>query len=437
MKRKWLIAGVLIVIEVALLVSIIVIGWTGVDDIESDGFGIRIFHADLMSARADEEWQFVADGNIQLVVDSAGGDIQIVAGDTDEIVIQAHKTAWHSTTAKAEAALEGMLASASQNGDKITVRYQREPKFVILGAVRSDTVDFVISVPENTVVIATTSTGEVVLEDTIGDAELHCDFGDIAVSGVKGGLDVDSDSGDITVRNIEAGSASIDLRSDFGEITLEDAQGNDVEAHSNSGRITFQRIDAAGYMILTSDFGKLVFEKGSAASLVIEANSGSITLTDLVIEGALEAHSDFGAINLQDVIASQYLLDANSGAVRAFNVAGDVNAHSDFGDIEIVATEAVNLELDTNSGSIDFSGTLGAGPHTLQTDFGSIQLNVPEETALSFDFETDFGKIQSDFPVTVIGSVDENHWQGSINDGGAELSAKTNSGDISIKFLTP
>ena len=227
-----------------------------------------------------------------------------------------------------------------------------------------------------------------------------------------------------------------DLRYNM-EITLEDAQGNDVEAHSNSGRITFQRIDAAGYMILTSDFGKLVFEKGSAASLVIEANSGSITLTDLVIEGALEAHSDFGAINLQDVIASQYLLDANSGAVRAFNVAGDVNAHSDFGDIEIVATEAVNLELDTNSGSIDFSGALGAGPHTLQTDFGSIQLNVPEETALSFDFETDFGKIQSDFPVTVIGSVDENHWQGSINDGGAELSAKTNSGDISIKFLTP
>jgi len=437
MKRKWLIAGILIVIEIVLLVSIIAIGWTGVDDLQAEGFAIRIFHADLLSAQADPEWQFQADGTTQLEVDSTAGDIQIVAGASDEITITAHKTAWHSTTAKAEESLDGMLVSASQSGEKITVRYQREPKFVILGSVRSDAVDFVITVPEDTIISATTSTGEVVLENTSGDAELHCDFGDIRVSGVKGGLDVDSNSGDISVKNIVAGAASIDLRSDFGDIVLEDAKGNDVEAHSNSGKITLNGINATGHLVLTSDFGKLVFENGGAANIVVEANSGSITLTNLVIEGSLEAHSDFGAIRLQNVMATDYSLDANSGNVQAIDVAGDIHAHSDFGDIEVMAVDEVNLELDTNSGSIDFTGALGEGPHTVQTDFGSIQLNVPDDTHLNFDFETDFGKIQSEFPVTVSGAVDEDHWQGTINDGGAELSAKTNSGDISINIINP
>jgi hypothetical protein len=437
MKRKWLIVSSLIVVEILLLVAIVAIGWVGIDDLKAEGFSLRILHADLFSAEADESWQFVADGPTNLVVDSSAGDITILGGDTDEISIAAHKTAWHSTKNRAEAALKEMIVTATQSGNTITVRYQRQPKIVIAGSIRSDTVDFIITVPVNTAVTANTSLGEVTLEKTVGDASLQSDFGDITIINVKGGVKASSNSGELTASQITAGKASIDLRSDFGNISIENANGNNFEAHSNSGKILFNGVSASGDLIITSDFGRVEFEDGKAANLTIEANSGSIQLTELMIGGIVDGHSDFGDITLEDVAAESYNLDTNSGNVLARGVTGDIMAHSDFGDIEVFADDEVNLELDTNSGSIDFSGALSDGPHTLQTDFGSIGLNIPENTSLTIDLETEFGEIHSDFPITASGTLEDDHWQGSINDGGSQLIAKTSSGDISLLISNP
>ena len=437
MKRKWLIAGILILAEIILCGGIILISWVGIDNLKSEGFRIRIFHADLVSAEADEEWQFSADGPTLLEIESSVGDINVVGSDTDQITILAHKTAWHSSQGKAQAELDELNVTVTQVGNKITVRYQKEPKVVIAGSIRSDTVDFTITVPTDTSVTTSTSSGDVSLADTAGDADLHSEFGDISVRNVAGPLKVDSNSGEIVAQGISAGKRDIDLHTEFGDVSLENSTGDGIEIRSNSGKINLMDVDASGDIMLHSEFGKIEFESGGAALLTIEANSGSITLTKLNIEGFVDTHSDFGDITFKEVIAGSYDLDTNSGELTVEGAAGSIRAHSEFGDIEITGAEDADLDLDTNSGTIGFIGSLGDGPHTLNTEFGNIRLEIPEDTALTFELKTDFGKIRSDFPITLSGDFEDDHWVGTINGGGAELTAKTNSGQISLEIREP
>nr|MBC8504296.1 DUF4097 family beta strand repeat protein [Chloroflexota bacterium] len=424
MKRKWLIAGILIVAEILLCGGIILISWVGIDKLKEDGLRVRIFHADLVSAEAEEKWQFSTNGTTVLVVESSAGDISIVGGDSDQVSVTAHKTAWHSTNEKAQAELEEMNITVTQTGNNITVRYQQNPKVVIAGSIRNDKVDFSITVPTDTAVTTSTSSGDVFLTDSIGEADLHSEFGDITASNVTGSLIVDSNSGEIVARDISAGKKDIDLRTEFGNIELENSTGDNIEVRTNSGRVELIEVDASNNIMIHSDFGKIEFENGKASRLSIEANSGSISLANLKINGLVDVHSDFGEITLKEVVAGSYDLDTNSGELTVEVASGSIIAHSEFGDIKITEAKNADLDLDTNSGTIEFIGSLGDGPHTLNTEFGNIRLEIPEETALTFEIETDFGKIRSDFPVTLSGELEDDHWVGTINGGGSQLTAK-------------
>jgi len=128
-------------------------------------------------------------------------------------------------------------------------------------------------------------------------------------------------------------------------------------------------------------------------------------------------------------------VDTSSGKITLVVVGGIIKASSDFGDINVTSTQPATIDLYTNSGSVDYTGPLGVGPHSLVTDFGDISLNLPKDTAITFDLETDFGKLKTEFPITLEGGVKHDHWRGTLNDGGAELTATTNSGDISFDML--
>jgi DUF4097 and DUF4098 domain-containing protein YvlB len=154
----------------------------------------------------------------------------------------------------------------------------------------------------------------------------------------------------------------------------------------------------------------------------------------LQIESSLIAHTDFGDIEVDEVTADRYDLDTNSGRIEIDVLGGEIKAYSDFGDLVIKSTQPATIDLFTKSGSVEYTGPLGLGPHSLVTDFGDISMYLPQDTAITFDLKTDFGKLKTEFPITLEGDVKPDHWSGTINDGGASLSATTNSGDISFEI---
>lgn len=435
MKNKWIIFSILIVAEILVLTGIVTVVWQGVNQNRLGPIGMPISSADLFSAESEEEWQFDLDEITEITLESSGGDVIFEVSQTEKILITAQKTAWHSSKNKAQAELEDLSVTVSQIGNKINIKYRREPAVFIFGNQQIDTVDFIISVPEGMISTAHTDYGNVSSNGKLGDSSFSTDFGNIELSGIEGNLIAASSSGDITVEDIQGEDNRIELSSDFGDIELLKSIGTSVMVHSSSGAVLLQDVKTLEQINLSSDFGKIEFSSGSAEILEVEANSGKIILADLQLESNLTVHTDFGDIRLNKVTADLFDLGTNSGKIEIDVLGGSIKAYSDFGDLDIQSSQPATIDLFTKSGSVDYTGPLGLGPHSLATDFGDINMYLPKDTAITFDLETDFGKLKTEFPITLEGDVKPDHWSGTINDGGAALSASTNSGDISFIIL--
>jgi DUF4097 and DUF4098 domain-containing protein YvlB len=436
MKNKWLIAGILILILLLLFTAIISLSWQGLEQIGQGGVRYRAFSNDVVSAEADEDLRFPVNGPANLDIRNDIGNITVTVGSDDEIVIKTHKTAWGSNQANAETALENLKVTANQEDNSVTVRVEPiDVVYVFAFRARPDSVVFTITVPADTTVITQSNVGDITLSDTNGDANLQTDFGDVSVANTEGVLTVETNSGKISVQQARANGQVIDLKSEFGAITLAQVSAGDLLVHSNSGEIELEGVDAAGDITLGSEFGRIHFKSGKAAMLSVEANSGGIVLTDLVFDNPLISKTEFGDITLLNVDAPSYDLESNSGKVSLDGASGNVKAHSEFGDIDVTNGESVTLDLQTNSGAVEYSGSLGTGPHILKTEFGNIHLTIPEDTSLSVELETEFGRVKSDLTIALSGGFSEDRLVGTINGGGELLTASTNSGNITISIL--
>jgi DUF4097 and DUF4098 domain-containing protein YvlB len=430
---------VIITLSVALLclcAAMLGIFWFSIRQI---GFSGVSFRPVSVGAEATEEKRLAVDGPANLDVKNSYGNIRINAADVNEITISMHKMAYAENEAKAQEALEKMNVSITQDGNSIQVAFEQQQgvQMGVVGVFESDRVDFTIQVPTETQVTAYSSSGDVSLSGTRGEASLKSDYGDISAAKTTGSLSASTSSGKVEASDIQAGEANIELKSEYGNISLENASADGIELNSSSGNLTLENVDASGKVSLNSDYGTINFKDGSAKSLTITAKSGKIGLANLEISGDLKATGDYGDIDLEQVAADSYDLNTSSGAVTVEGASGSIKAHSGYGNVNVIGGEQATLDLSTSSGTVEFTGTLGEGPHTLKSDYGSITLTIPAETTLELDLKTDYGSVKSAIPVTLSGDLKEDHWVGSINGGGESLTVSTSSGNIRIEILNP
>jgi DUF4097 and DUF4098 domain-containing protein YvlB len=395
--------------------------------------GITFDDGPRITASAEESQTLEVDGPVLLKVVDDAGDVSITGADVDEVSISITKTGFGRNQVQAEELLESIDYKIEQKDNSITLTfdYPRANTNII------QQVDFVVMVPFETTVDIKSSFGEINVSDIQGDVVLDNEFGNISVDKADGALEIRTNSGQVDVTSVQAGSQNVEIYSGFGTISLEQVSGADITIESKSGKLELENVRATKEMNLHTDFGNLDFMTGSAARLEARTNSGSIKLTAVTVSGSLTLRDDFGDVTLDRVRAASYEVESNSGSITIDGVRGPVMAHTGFGNIDILNAEDVALDLDTNSGSIEFSGSLGEGPHTVHSDFGDIELNIPADSALTIDIETKFGRITSDIPITVTltGEITQGQQSGTINGGGAEIKVDTNSGDISIKIL--
>jgi DUF4097 and DUF4098 domain-containing protein YvlB len=378
-----------------------------------------------------------AEKPITLQVDDAAGNITVTGGDVETVQVQAIKTAYDSTQARADEEVKTVKYSVEQTGNKIIIRYEIPKSMNISNNI--NTVDFIITVPNETSVDVETSFGEINVSDTKGTVTASNDFGDVTVENVEGALSVESSSGAITATSIKASGAEVNLHTDFGSVSLEKVNAKNVTAESNSGTIKLTDVRATGTIFTKSEFGDIKYENGSAASLEVDTNSGQVALTKLKVSKEIKVTNDFGEIELEQALAGSYDLHTNSGSVTVNGAKGGLKASTDFGNITVTNAESTVLDVRTSSGNIEFTGSLGEGSHVVHSDFGSIDLNLPADAALNVDLKTDFGNIKSELPITVTvnesGDSEKSQIIGAINGGGDLLTAETNSGSINIKAI--
>jgi hypothetical protein len=427
---------------ISLLIVALALVCTGVGAVVFFGIGANSlfssnspFDRRNISAQVEESKTLKVDSAkpVSLNVKDAAGSVTVTGADVDDVQIKITKTAYDSSQARADAEVKTIKYSIKQDGNAITLTYEIPESMNFNNKI--DTVDFVVTVPNETSVDVTSSTGKVSVTGVQGQVTIDNKFGDITVEQVDGALDARTNSGAIDVSSVNAGSGDIKLNSGFGTISMSQVSGTNVTAESNSGKLDLKNVRATKDTSLASDFGDVKFNNGSASSLTVSTKSGSIDLVAVKINGSLVIKNDFGDINLEQVNARSYDLQTDSGSITVDGAQGSVKAVTGFGNITVDNAETVTLQLNTKSGSISFAGSLGEGPHTVHSDFGNIELTIPADSKLDVDFQTEFGKIRSDIPVTVTlnGEVDEGHQVGTINGGGSQLTASTKSGNINLK----
>jgi DUF4097 and DUF4098 domain-containing protein YvlB len=379
--------------------------------------------------------KFDAKQPVDLKIESASGRVVVTGADVDEIEVRVIKTAYDSTQARADEEVKTIQYIIEQVDNKITIRYE-VPRSVNISN-RINTVDFIITVPNDTVANIKTSSGSVDVSGLNGNVIIKNDFGDISVTEIEGAVDVKTNSGEIELRSVNAGSGDVTIDTDFGKLTLEQVNGKDISITSNSGTIKLNNVRATGELFAKSDFGNVNFQNGSAASLKIDTKSGTVSVTKVNVRNELSIDNDFGDIELVQATANVYDLHTNSGGITINGAKGKVKAYTDFGNIKIENAQSVTLDVKTNSGTINFSGSLGEGPHNVKSDFGGININLPADSKLAVDLKTDFGNISSNIPITIVldGNAEKNKQVGTLNGGGALLTVHTNSGDITITAI--
>lgn len=372
---------------------------------------------------------------VTLKVADDAGDVTVTGGDVKTVQVKIVKTAYDSTQARAEEEVKTIQYSIEQSGNIITLKYELPKSMNFSNNV--NTVDFLVTVPKETLVTIDTNFGNVTVSDIQGDANLTTDFGDLKVENLDGSLSMDTNNGDAQIKSVDAAGKDIVIDSSFGDITLEQIKSQDITVTSSNGKITLTNIRATGDVFTKSSFGDINFENGSAASLTLDSDNGRIEVTKFDVKKKLGIDNSFGDIELTGATAGSYDIHTSNGNLTIDGVKGALKAHTEFGDIEIFNARSVVLDLDTNNGNIDFSGSLGEGPHNIKTEFGDVTLSIPDDSNLNVDLTTEFGDITSEIPITVTltGDLKNNEQTGSINEGGGLLTIDTNNGDISIKAI--
>jgi hypothetical protein len=375
-----------------------------------------------------------ADKPITLKVIDDAGSVTVIGADVKSVEVKVLRTAHDRTQSEAETEVKTIRYKIEQTGNSLTIKYEL-PQMTAFN-INLNTVDFTVTVPNETAVNIDNNLGNVGVSNIKGNAVIVNDFGEVKANHIEGTLSVSNNSGEVDASSIMAGSGDIQLSSEFGAVTLQDASGKDIALDSNSGTITLQDVRATGDITTHTDFGNTSFENGSTNSLSVETNSGAVSLKKVRVSKEIKVQDDFGEIQLEEALANSYDLHTKSGSVTVDGARGKLFAHTEFGGIVVRNAQAETLDLQTNSGTVDFNGSLGKGPHTVKSDFGEIVLTLPADSQLNVDLKTDFGSIDSALPITIVtngtSNSDGDQIVGSINGGGDQLTVETKSGGVNI-----
>jgi DUF4097 and DUF4098 domain-containing protein YvlB len=177
---------------------------------------------------------FQVNGSVDLEVLTRSGDITVRNGAAGTVSIHAKINAgnsWFGGDHKAEAQQLQSNPPVRQNGNSIRIDYVN---------LNNLSIDYDITVPENTAIRAHTGSGDQNVEGLKGSIDLESGSGDLRLARLTGEMRFQTGSGNVRGREI-TGPAKVKAGS--GDIELEELGPGDVDIRTGSGNITVSGIN--------------------------------------------------------------------------------------------------------------------------------------------------------------------------------------------------
>jgi len=207
-----------------------------------------------------------------------------------------------------------------------------------------------------------------------------------------------------------------------------DTELETVFIRTNSGDIRIGSFHADNVDVKSS-FGDATLDNITSNHLQVDLSSGNLTGTN-ISTGRFDFTSRFGDGRFQSVTADSFNADSSSGNLRFTGCAfGEFDATNRFGDIIASGFASLKTNILASSGDVRIAGDL-SGETVIDTSFGDVKLTLAKEkNEYSYNISVKFGDIrfdgdrlkeQSSF---ISGAVLENH-----------LDISSASGDIEVTF---
>jgi len=172
---------------------------------------------------------FQVNGPVDLEVLTRSGDITIRNGSSNTVSIRGkiHQgNSWLESNRKADVDELQKNPPLRQNGNSIRIDYVN---------LRNVSVDYEITVPENTTVRTHSGSGNQSVEGLKGTVDLEAGSGDMQLSRLTGDLHFQTGSGNVRGRQL---SGPARVKAGSGDIEIEETGEGDVDIRTGSGNIT-------------------------------------------------------------------------------------------------------------------------------------------------------------------------------------------------------
>jgi DUF4097 and DUF4098 domain-containing protein YvlB len=177
---------------------------------------------------------FQVNGNVDLEVLTRSGDIIVRNGSAGTVSIHAkiHSgNSWFGGDHKGEVQELQNNPPVRQNGNNIRIDYVN---------MNNISIDYDITVPENTAIRAHTGSGDQTVEGLKGNTDLESGSGDLKLARLTGEMRFQTGSGNVRGREL-TGPAKVKAGS--GDIEIEEMGSGDVDIRTGSGNITVSGIN--------------------------------------------------------------------------------------------------------------------------------------------------------------------------------------------------
>jgi DUF4097 and DUF4098 domain-containing protein YvlB len=204
------------------------------------GIGLAVLLASTFAAASTPqghfEKTFQVTGPVNLEVQTRSGDITVRTGPAGSVSIRGKIYVgdhWLFGGRHTDVSDIEQHPPLRQDGNNIRIDYVN---------VRDISVDYEITVPEDTTVRTRSGSGDQTIEGVRGNADLQSGSGDMKLSQLTGEVRLQTGSGNVRARDI---SGPVRGGAGSGDIEVEETGKGDIDLHTGSGNITARGIQGA------------------------------------------------------------------------------------------------------------------------------------------------------------------------------------------------
>jgi DUF4097 and DUF4098 domain-containing protein YvlB len=272
---------------------------------------------------------FQVNGTVDLEVLSRSGDVTVRNGAAGTVSIHGKihvGNSWFSGDRKTD--VQGIQNNppVRQNGNSIRIDYVN---------INNVSIDYEITVPENTAIRAHTGSGDQVVEGLKGNVDLESGSGDMKLARLTGVLHFQTGSGNVRAREL---SGPIRANAGSGDIEIEELAAGDVEVRTGSGNITVRGIKGGFHAEAGSGD---IHGEGSPKNLwSVRAGSGNVNLR-IPAEAAFDADisTSSGSVNMGHAVVTTvqgHVGESHKSVIGKVGGGGPtISVHTGSGDISV------------------------------------------------------------------------------------------------------